>query len=61
MAVFQVTNLSPFGVFASAENDIVSTGDRSVQWVWSLLASVSGVGIVTLAVLNKRKKTQQCI
>ncbi len=58
-AVFHVTTLSPFAVFASAEDGIPGTGDSSAPWVWWLLGGVSGVGIVILAVLSKGKKTQR--
>ena len=58
-ATFYVTSLSPFAIFADAQDgndDIPKTGDNSRPWLWWLLCCVSAAGIAALVILRKLKK-----
>ncbi len=58
-ATFTVTSLSPFAVFAPVSyvlDDIPKVGDNSAPWFWWLLCGVSAASVVSLEVLDKKRR-----
>ena len=53
-AVFSVTSLSPFAVFAGENGYSPGTGDDSVSWIWWLLLGSSAAGIGGLAIFRRQ-------
>lgn len=52
---FDVTGLSPFAVFIrDGLDDIPKTGDAGSAWIWWALLAVSGAGIITLVLTQKK-------
>ena len=52
---FDVTGLSPFAVFMEdGLDDIPKTGDAGSAWIWWALLAVSGAGIITLVLTQKK-------